>query len=626
MLQSIRNNSQGFLAKLFIGFIIFVFAIFGLDSIVGTYLNSTSTVSVNGVDIDEFAIENESQRITQELLASLGADIDFNEIDSSQFREQAINNLVERELMVQEAQQNGLVLSASMLDRRIAETPEFQINGQFSMDRARALLTSFGLTPASYRAALLRDSQLNQLLSSYSSSTFVTPMEMEVLSRINKEKRNFRHVRISATDLIQNQEISEAEIQEYYDSSSDQFMQGERVSVQYIVLDRNALLEEVEISEEEILAQYDTEIANLAASVERRASHILLQASESEIAAAQTLAAELKSRIDNGESFEDLSAEYSDDTGSAQFGGDVGFTTGETFVEPFENALEQLALNEVSGPVRTQFGVHLIKLTDISENDVPSLEESRERILRELQEQAVDNIYLARAEEMGNLAFESLDLEQPAEALGLSIQTSELFDRTGGVGVTANPNVINAAFGAEVLEGLNSEIIALDESRSAIIHLQEYREAELRALAEVRGEIEAQLRREKAESQTATLGETFLASMNNGQNINTLLSVQGLEWQIGQNLTRNNAGMEAEIIQMIFAMPKPAEGQTVVEGQQLRNGDYILVELQEVIPGTVEELTEGERVAIQNYVQQQEAVADFNAVLANIQARANIDR
>ena len=626
MLQSIRNNTQGFLAKLFIGFIIFVFAIFGLESIVGTFINSTSTVSVNGVDIDEFAIENEAQRITQDLLSSLGANIDFNDIDTSQFREQAINNLVERELMIQEAQQNGLILSAAMLDREIAETPEFQVNGQFSMERARALLTSFGLTPASYQAALLRDSQLNQLLSSYSTSSFVTPMEMEVLSRINKEKRNFRHVRISAASLTQNQEITETEVQEYYDNNTDQFMQDERVSIQYIVLDRNELLDEVEISEEDILAQYNTEIADLAASVERRASHILLQASAAEIADAQALAAELKTRIDNGESFADLAAEYSDDTGSAQFGGDVGYTTGETFVEPFENALSQLSLNEVSGPVRTQFGIHLIKLTDITESDIPTLEESRERIERELQEQSVADIYLSRAEEMGNLAFESLDLEQPAEALGLTIQNSELFDRSGGVGVTANPNVINAAFGPEVLEGLNSEIITLDDSRSAIIHLQEYREAEIRPLAEVSGEIEALLRREKAETQTASLGETFLNSLRNGQNITNLLSVQGLEWQNGQNLTRNNSGMEQEIIQMIFAMPKPAEGETVVDGQQLRNGDYILVELQEVIPGTVEELTEGERLAMETYIQQQEAVADFNAVLANIQAGADIDR
>jgi len=626
MLQNIRNNSQGLLAKTFIGFIIFVFAIFGLDSIVGTFVNSNASVSVNGVDIDEFAIENETQRITQELLASLGADINFADVDTTQFREQAINNLVERELMIQAAIEDGLTVSSVTLDREIALTPEFQINGEFSPERARALLTSFGLTPASYRAALLRDSLLNQMLSSYSSSSFVTPAEMEVLSRINKEKRNFRHVRISAATLSQTQAVSDAEIAEYYENNVAQFMQGERVAIQYLELDKNDLLAEIEISEEQINEQYQTEIADLQNAVERRASHILLQAGEADIAEAQALATELKDRIDNGESFEDLAAEYSDDGGSAQFGGDVGYSSGETFVEEFENALAQLTLDEVSGPVRTQFGVHLIKLTDITENDIPSLEDSRERIERELQSQAVDDIYLARAEELGNLAFESLDLQQPAEALGLEIQTSELFDRSGGVGISANPAVINAAFGPEVLEGLNSEIMSLDESRSVVIHLQEYRQAEAGSLAEVSGEIEALLRREKAEVQARTLGDTYLNSMNNGQNISTLLSVQGLEWQIGQNLTRNNSGMEPELIQMIFNMPKPTENETVVEGASLQNGDYVLVELQEVIPGTVEELTESERIALENYLQQQEAVADFNAVMSGIQAQADINR
>jgi peptidyl-prolyl cis-trans isomerase D len=626
MLQNIRNNSQGLLAKTIIGFIIFVFAIFGLDSIVGTFVNSNVSVSVNGVDIDEFSIENEAQRITQELLSSLGANIDFADIDTTQFREQAISNLVERELIIQTAIKGGMTVSSAMLDRQVAQTPEFQINGEFSQDRARALLTSFGLTPASYRTALLRDSLLNQMLSSYSSSSFVTPAELKVLSRIDKEKRNFRLVRISAVILSQTQNVSDAEIAEYYENNAAQFMQSERVAIQYLELNKNDLLAEIVISEEQINEQYQTEIADLQNMVERRASHILLQAVEADFAEAQALATELKIRIDNGESFEDLAAEYSDDGGSAQFGGDVGYSSGETFVEEFENALAQLALNEVSGPVRTQFGVHLIKLTNITENDIPSLEESRERIERELQSQTVDDIYLARAEELGNLAFESLDLEQPAEALGLQIQTSELFDRSGGIGLMSNPAVIGAAFGPDVLEGLNSEIMSLDESRSIVIHLQEYRGAEARTLAEVRGEIEALLRRKKAEEQARSLGETYLNSMNNDQNISTLLSVQGLEWQNGQNLTRNNSGMEAELIQIIFNMSKPTENETVLAGESLQNGDYVLIELQEVIPGTVEELTESERIALESYLQQQEAVADFNAVISGIQAQADISR
>ena len=624
MLQNIRNNTQGLIAKIFVGFIVFVFAIFGLDSIVGTIVNINSTVSVNGVAIDELAIESESQRITQDLLSSLGAQIDISSIDTTQFREQAINNLVERELLLQTAIENGMIISSSTLDRQIAQTPDFQVNGVFSNERARALLASFGLTPASYRASLQQQGLLNQMLDAYSTSSFATQAEMENLARINEEKRNFRYIRISAADLAQTQVITEEELSQYYDANSALFMQGERVSLEYLELNKNDMLAEVEITEEQIQAQYAAELSTLQAQTERRASHILLQAGD-ELGEALAQAQELKNRIDNGESFEDLAAEFSIDGGSAQFGGDVGYTTGETFAEEFEAALSQLELNEVSDPVRTQFGVHLIKLTEITENEGPSLEESRERIERELQDQAVEDIYIARAEELNNLSFESIDLQEPANILELDIQTTELFDSAGGIGIASNADVIAAAFGADVQEGLNSELIALDESRSVVIRLLESREPELKTLAEVRGEIESTLRRQKAEEQAASLGETYLNNLNNGQNIDNLLAVQGLEWNRGQNLSRTSPGLEPEIRQLVFSMSKP-EGDPLIQGQQLASGDYIIAELQEVIPGSLEEMSEENRLALQNYLMQLTANSDFTAYMTGFEADADIER
>ena len=624
MLQNIRNNTQGLIAKIFVGFIVFVFAIFGLDSIVGTIVNINSTVSVNGVAIDELAIESESQRITQDLLSSLGAQIDISSIDTTQFREQAINNLVERELLLQTAIENGMLISSSTLDRQIAQTPDFQVNGVFSNERARALLASFGLTPASYRASLQQQGLLNQMLDAYSTSSFATQAEMENLARINEEKRNFRYIRISAADLAQTQVITEEELSQYYDANSALFMQGERVSLEYLELNKNDMLAEVEITEEQIQAQYAAELSTLQAQTERRASHILLQAGD-ELGEALAQAQELKNRIDNGESFEDLAAEFSIDGGSAQFGGDVGYTTGETFAEEFEAALSQLELNEVSDPVRTQFGVHLIKLTEITENEGPSLEESRERIERELQDQAVEDIYIARAEELNNLSFESIDLQEPANILELDIQTTELFDSAGGIGIASNADVIAAAFGADVQEGLNSELIALDESRSVVIRLLESREPELKTLAEVIGEIESTLRRQKAEEQAASLGETYLNNLNNGQNIDNLLAVQGLEWNRGQNLSRTSPGLEPEIRQLVFSMSKP-EGDPLIQGQQLASGDYIIAELQEVIPGSLEEMSEENRLALQNYLMQLTANSDFTAYMTGFEADADIER
>jgi peptidyl-prolyl cis-trans isomerase D len=622
MLQTIRNNSQGFLAKIFVGFIVFIFAIFGLDSLV-TYVNTGSSVSVNGVDIDEVAIESEAQRITQDLLSSLGAQIDISSIDTTQFREQAINNLVERELLIQTALENGMTVSSAALDRDIASTPDFQVDGVFNNERARALLASFGLTPASYRASLQQQGLLNQMLTAYSTSSFATPRELEILARINEEKRNFRYVNISAANLAQTEEASEDEISQYYDANSALFMQ--RVSIEYLEFNKNDLLAEIDVTAEQIQAQYDIEISSLQAQTERRASHILFQAAANEIEAATEQALVIKARLDSGESFEDLAAEFSNDTGSAPFGGDVGYTTGETFAEEFESALSRLELNEVSEPVRTQFGVHLIKLTELNEDEAPSLEESRDRIVRELQDQTADELYISRAEELNNLSFESVDLQEPSDILSLDIQTTELFDSAGGVGIAAESAVIDAAFSSDVRAGLNSELIALDESRSVVIRLLEYREPELKTLAEVRGEIESTIRMQKAEEEAVSLGETLLNNLNNDQNIDALLAVQGLEWDGGQNLSRTSPGLNPELMQIIFSLSKPDE-QSIFQGQQLSSGDYVIVELQEVIPGSLDEMTKENQLALQNYLMQLRATSDFSAYMSGVQIDADIER
>ena len=625
MLQNIRNNSQGLLAKIFVGFIVFVFAIFGLDSIVGTIGNANSTVSVNGVAIDELAIEGEAQRITQDLLSSLGAQIDISSLDTTQFREQAINNLVERELLIQTAFANGMLISAATLDREIAQTPDFQIDGAFSNERAQALLASFGFTPASYRASLQQQGLLNQMLTAYSVSSFATPNELENLARINEEKRNFRYIRVSASNLAQTQAISEDEISEYYDANSALFMQGERVSLEYLELNKNDLLAEIEISEEQVQAQYDIELSTLQSQTERRASHILLPAAGDEITEVTAQAELIKARIDGGESFEDLAAEFSEDSGSAQYRGDVGYTTGETFAEEFEAALNMLELNEVSGPVRTQFGIHLIKLTELTADETSNFEESRDRIARELQDQMVEDVYIARAEELNNLSFESIDLQEPADILNLDIQTTDLFDSSGGLGVAAETGVINAAFSSDVQEGLNSELIALDESRSVIVRLLELREPELKSLSEVSDEIENTLSMQKGEEQAVSLGETFLSNLNNDQNIDNLLAVQGLEWSGGDNLSRTSSGLDPEIMQIIFGISLPEES-PVLQGQQLISGDFVIVELQEIIPGSLEEMSEENQLALQSYLMQIGATSDFSAYMSGVQTKADIER
>jgi len=628
MLQKIRDNSQGIGAKIFVWFIIVIFGAWGASSIVSTVINGTPVVSVNGVDIDELAVENNAQVRIQELIESLGPDADLSSINEELVRESALNELIQRELMLQYAESSGMVISSRAIDRGIAQTPDFQIDGVFNGERAQVLINSMGYTPNSYRAALSSQGLISQTSFAYGLSGFVTKTEIEHIAKLINQTRDLRYILVNLQSQFGNIEITDEEIAEYYEANESQFMQEEQVSLEYIEIDKDDIFDEVTVTQEQIRQRYDEEQIEYQSQIERRASHILLEAfDEGGFTEALSLAGELKGRIDNGESFETLALEYSDDIGSAEEGGDVGYTSGDNFVEPFEQALLALQVGEVSDPVRSEFGVHVIKLTEQSESSIESFEESRDRLERDLKSAEVDIIFLERAVELGNLAFESFDLTDPAEIMGLEIQTTDLFGRSGGTGIAANTDVINSAFSPQILiDGLNSDLIAITPSRNVTIRVLEHNQPQLQPLEDVRSEIQVLLQFEKINAQTLELGETIKTNYQNGQNIDSLLELQNLSWNQLNSLERSDQSLPPELVQNVFNMPAPLKGSPVIEGFELSSGGYVVVELQNVKEGSLDDFEDAELDSLKSFISQQSSNADLEALVLGLQERAEISR
>ena len=628
MLQKIRDNSQGVGAKIFVWFIIIVFGAWGASTIVSSVLTSNPAVSVNGVDIDELQVEQNTQRRIQEQIDALGPDADLSSIDEESIRATALDELIQRELLLQAAERAGMVVSSRSIDRGIAQTPDFQIDGVFNAERAQLVLQSIGYTSNSYRAALASEGLINQTTFTLGLSGFVTPNEIRQLAGLLNESRDIRYLLINMDDQLISMEVTDEEILAYYETNQARFMKEEQVSLEYLELDKDAIFDEVTVTEEQISQRYEEEQLEFQSQIERRASHILLEAFDEEgyeLALGQ--ARELKTRIDNGESFEDLAAEYSDDLGSAEDGGDVGYTTGQNFVEEFEQALRELEVGQVSDPVRTEFGIHLVKLTEQSESAIESFADSRERIERDLKTTQVDTIFLERSEELGNLAFESFDLQDPAEIMGLELKTTGLFGRSGGTGIAANRDVINAAFGSDVLlDGLNSNLISLTPSRSVVVRLLEHNQPELETLDDVREEIRIELQFEKVSERAAELGRTITSSLQNGGNIDTILEAQDLTWSQLNELERNSQQLPPELVDNVFGMSEPAADSVNVEGFQLASGAYVVVELQRVNPGAVEDFEEAELASLTNFLEQQQADSELGAMIIGLQNRSEIKR
>ena len=621
MLQDIRDNSQGVVAKVIIGFIVAIFALFGVDSIMSGFTTSPPIAEINGEEITEAQL----QLSTQNLLNSIGGSVDS--LDQGLLEQIALSQIVEEVLLRQSAQNSAMTISNNRIDRSIIENPQFQINGTFDSDFAIRTMASQGFSVPLYRETLKQQMLLSQLANAYSSSAFVTDVELERIAGLSAQTRDFRYLSIPLGTRTLGTAITDAEIQAYYDDNQENFTQPETVSVRYVMLDKNAITEEIELDEALIRAQYETEREAFEGSAEKRASHILFEVGgDFTEAQALELAATAKQRLDAGEDFGAVALDMSTDTISAEDGGDIGYTDGSAFPEAIEEALEVLALNEISGPVVSEFGVHIVMLTEDSENVFQSYEEVAERIERELKSSEIELIYAERLEDLSNLAFETGDLQTISEELDMNVLISGAFGRTGGTGIFSNQALIAAAFSEEVLlEGNNSEVIELNPSQAVVMNVLEFTEATILPLEEVEPEIAVILRTEMERQAVQDLSDQILTAIENGDSIEQLLADNELEWLTEQGSARVDASVNREILSRVFAMSLPEADTPAYDNLVLSNDTDVIVELNSINTGSIETLAQIDRENMVSSMISDLGNSDFQAYMSNLQQSADIE-
>ena len=617
MLQDIRDNSQGLIAKIIVGVIIAVFALFGV-------MRSTTlpgVAEVNGQEISEAQLQNN----TQQLLNSIGAGIDS--IDQDLLEQIALNQLIEQIILLQSAEEASMVISSNEIDRQMLETVSFQIGGVFNPDLAVRTLAGQGYSVASYREFLRQQLVLSQIANAYSSSNFVTEAELNRLTELSGQTRNFRYISVILGARTLGLAISDDQIAAYYESNKEDFIDEESLVVRYVILDKDEISEEIEVDEIELKAQYESEREEYEGSSEKRAAHILFEVG-ADLAEADvlTLARETQQRILEGEDFEALALEFSSDIVSAEEGGDIGYTDGSAFPSEIEEALEILAVNEVSDPIITEFGVHLVKLTEDSENSFQPYEEVVDRIERDKKSAEIELIYAERLQNLSNLAFETGDLLTISEELNLPILQSEPIGRSGGSAIFSNQELIAAAFSDEVLmDGNNSDVVELGTGQAVVLRIQEFNEAAVPALEEVQPEIAVIMRTEMEREEVQKVGKNLLDAAERGEGLDELLNANELEWIVEEDIERNSFTVNREIVTKAFGMPRPTalpELTTIT----LDNGTFVLLELNQVNSGAVDSLEQDELDALTETLSTGLGSSNFEAFLNNLRSNADIQR
>ncbi|WP_313651158.1 SurA N-terminal domain-containing protein [Pseudomonas soli] len=618
MLQNIRDNSQGWIAKTIIGLIVVLMALTGFEAIFQAASHSQDAAKVNGQTISQNELSQAVDMQRRQLMQQLGKDFDPALLDEKMLREAALKGLIDRKLLLQGAEDAKFAFSEAALDQLILQTPEFQVDGKFSAERFDSVIRQMGYGRMQFREMLAQEMLIGQLRTGLAGSSFVTDKQVEAFARLEKQTRDFASQTFKADPAAV--KVSDDEVKAHYDQHAKEFMTPDQVVIDYLELKKSAFFDQVKVDDGELKALYEKEIANLGE--QRHAAHILIEVNDkTDDAKAKARIEEIQQRLDKGEDFAKLAKEFSQDPGSANTGGDLGFAGPGVYDPAFEDALYKLNKDQVSAPVRTEFGYHLIKLLGVQAPDVPSFASLKDKLTHELKTQQVEQRFVEATKQLEDTAFEASDLAQPGQDLGLKVHTSAAFGREGGEGITANRAVIQAAFSEQVLEeGANSNAIELDPETVVVVRVKEHRKPEQLPLEAVAKNISEHLAKEKAIAELKAKADKLIAGLRDGS-----VKAQGQGWKLHEAVTRGQDGIDPAELQAVFRLGKPeAKDKPVYGSVVLGDGSLVVLQLKGVNEGAA--ATDEEKAQIRRYLASRAGSQDFAAYRKLLEGSADITR
>lgn len=579
MLDFMRERAKTWFAWVIFVIVVIPFALFGISQYSDTKSNvNVAVVNDKEISVDEFQRAYQQQR--NRIQSMLGKNFDPALIDDQQLKNNVLESLIDREALIQAAHDAGLRVSDELVGAEIRAIPNLQTNGQFDKELYTRLLRAQGMSMGAFEHLMSNDLVVQQLQHGIAETGFATKNDIDALLRMQLQQRDIGYVIVPVSAYIGGATVEEQAVAQYYEKNQDRFRTPEQVSVDYLELSVDDLAKGVQVTDDALHERYQERAADFATPEERRARHILIQvasdAPQAAVEAAKKKTEELLARVRKGESFADLAKQFSQDPGSAKEGGDLGFFGRGVMDKAFEQAAFALKIGEVSEPVRSTFGFHIIKLESVRGGERKPFEQVRADLERDVRHQQAEDQFFSQAETLSNMAFEHADnLSSASESLHLPVQSTGLFTRDAGGGIAVNPKVRAAAFSDEVLMGgKNSEAVELTPDHIVVLHLKEHKPAAVRSLDEVREEIRQELRIEFAKTKAKEVGEDLVRRIKAGEEAVAAAAQLKLKWERLGFVTRQDAKGNPEITAAAFHLGPAVDAKPVFDGKSLRSGDF----------------------------------------------------
>ena len=583
MLQNVRDNMKGTLIVVVILLFIVPMVITGVD---GSFLGGvagTDAAKVEGETISEMDLARAIYMRRQQIVAQTGGDAGADYLNDKNLRDPVLNNMVRRLALIRTAQKAGMGVSDELVIKEILQQTEFHTDGKYDKEKFKRLLRGANYTPATYRAEVASNLLLNQQAFGLEFSSFVTEGELDSLISVIQQQRSFYTVTIPKKIVDDSIEVTDEERKSYYELNKNDFIEAEKVKVDYIELSVDELSNNIHVSEEEIKNQYQQEVTSFKANSRYEVAHLLIEDRDDK--SQDQIITTVTEKLAAGTDFDALVKEYSDDIASKESGGELGVLTLGMFPSEFEKAALALDEGAVSAPVKTDAGTHFIKVLKKTTTEVPDFEERRTAIKKQLATIAAEEIFVESLSRLGDLTFSSDGLASAAKELNLKVKTTAYFERGFGAGIAKEKSVRDAAYSDDVLiKKHNSSVIEIGSNKAYVIYVADHVEEHVRDFDMVKEEIETVLLENKKQAQLLSLSQEFLKEVQKGENAETLAKSLDYEYSSFEDAKRQDVAIDRNVLQMAFSVITDGS-KTVFDTQSAANGDQVLVAVTSVKAG-----------------------------------------
>jgi peptidyl-prolyl cis-trans isomerase D len=634
MLQYIHDKLSGKLAYILLGALALVFSVWGVQGIVSFSAKREAGMRVNGQDIDSERV----RRAYQEQIAQISRAFkgDLPAPIKARAQQVVTDQFVAVALLDQHSQKLGYTVSDADVVRAIQGEQAFQVDGKFNRDSYVGQLRMQGYTPAMFEAEERKDLRDRQIEAGLRLSAFATEAEVKRLAALENETRTIAYAAIPAAKFLPTVHADAAAIQAYYDAHKSDYMTPDTVTLSYLALRLEDLAAQVAVTDADLQAYFEQVKDRYMEPEKRHARHILIQGSDD--AARAKAESVYKEASAPGADFAELAKKYSGDAGSAAQGGDLGWAEKGFFVPSFADALFAMQPGEIKGPVKSQFGWHIIKLEGIQAGKAKSFDEVKPQLEAEFRRNEAEKRFGDQQEKLDQLVFENSGSLQPAaSALGLKIGQIADFTRTGGgAPFGADAKLIESAFSSDVLAGQNSRALELKPGLVVAIRASNRRQPALRPLSEVRAQVESAVNEELAAKAASDAGQALSAALAAGKSWNEALKPLGVThapdtekekappnvvvYQPAITMTRTQQGAPRAVTTSAFQAAHPQGGKPSIGSVALLKGDVAVYTVDAVQPGVMDKdaVSQAQRVA------QAAAIGEITSYVETLKNAASI--